>query len=128
MGETILDLSGKQMVEEQNKLKRELANACSDIALELGYQSISDPNDMDLTPEREKKLRYTRDLRDYFFKAVRKDGATVYVIATVSASGIRADIFSPAFFEGQTSNHDWNVDEWREILTIALNAPPYPAN
>jgi hypothetical protein len=39
---------------------------------------------------------------------------------------ITAEIFSPAFFEGHGSNHDFNEVELKGTLSIAINSPVYP--
>ncbi len=98
------------------------------IASELGYQATS-INDIALTETETNQLSYIKkisgdDVRVY--KATRTDGLSVKAIIRPTGTGdYAAEIFSPAFYEGHGSNHDFNEGELTGILKTALTSPPY---
>ncbi len=98
------------------------------IASELGYQATS-INDITLTETETKQLSYIKkisgnDVR--IFKAMRTDGLSVKTIIRPTGTGdYTAEIFTPAFYEGHGSNHDFNESELTGILKTALTSPPH---
>jgi hypothetical protein len=76
-----------------------------------------------------KGLSYTKDVppeQCLFMKADRKDGSIAYAVIGVGAIvTYRADFFSPVYFEGHGSNHDYNAGELLGNLYNAVELPPY---
>ena len=77
-----------------------------------------------------KGLTYTKDISPelcLYMKAGREDGSAVYaVIGAGAVVKYRADFFSPAYFDGHGSNHDYNASELLGNLYTAVTQPAYP--
>lgn len=76
-----------------------------------------------------KGLNDTKDIspeKCVFMKANREDDVSAYaVIGVDTAIQYRGDFFSPAFYGGHASNHDYNRSDLLESLYKAITLPPY---
>lgn len=77
-----------------------------------------------------KGLDYTKDTspdKCVFMKADREDGASAYAVVGVNTPiQYRGDFFSPSFYSGHGSNHDYNCSELLGSLYDAITRSPYP--
>ena len=77
-----------------------------------------------------KGLNYTKDTSPdncVFMKADREDGASAYAVIGVNTPiQYRGDFFSPSFYGGHGSNHDYNRSELLGSLYEAVTRSPYP--
>ncbi len=61
-----------------------------------------------------------------FMKAEREGGTFAYaVIAVDTMVKYRADLFSPAYYEGHGSNHDFSANELLGSLYVAITGKEY---
>ncbi len=99
------------------------------ITAELGYTD-STLADLALTPAEIEQLYFIQKLSAdniHGYSADRQDGTKARVLINPTGQGdFKAEIFSPAYFEGHHCNHDSNESELRNMLTTAINNPVYP--
>lgn len=110
---------------------------------ELGFQEVDDISGLELSPEEKKKMNWTRwydDKKEHadikrlqggnprMFIGRREDGTQVKI--SVKALGktrmlFAADIFSSAFYEGHSGNHDFSDHELQQNIKFALTGSKY---
>lgn len=98
------------------------------IAADLGYKGTA-LADLALSADETNKIDYIKKTSEQgvlFYSATREDGSRARAMIRPTGRGdYAAEIFSPAFYEGHGSNHDFNETELTEILKTALMSPSY---
>lgn len=119
---------------------QELLQKLEEITEKAGYAQISTLEELGLSPEEIKQVRWIKidqsnaakdNVR--FYSADRDDktndktNAKAIVKPNPTQSNTyQADIFSPAFYQGHGGNHDFSPSELEENLRIAKELEPYP--
>ncbi len=115
--------------EWQNKNIERGVETMKKITAEVGLQATT-LAELALTPEEMKKLLYIQKITEpnvHCYSADRQDGTKARVLIRPTGQGdFAAEVFSPAFYGGHGSNHDFNEGDLKGTLTTALNSSVYP--
>ncbi|MES3032052.1 MAG: hypothetical protein V4699_02290 [Patescibacteria group bacterium] len=123
-----------QRATEGKRLLNERQVFLNEVMKKLGYRDVPSVKELNLTDEERKKLMHVRDnfFNTRFIVADRLDGSLVRALVRtreeINSDEFSAELFSPAFFNGHASNHDFNRGEFEGILKKAVQGPVYPSN
>ena len=111
--------------------KKETLLFIDEITNKYQYKSLENFDNLQLTPEEIRKMLYTNpkkiEANLKFYINERLDKEKVKIIARTGGMGelIAADIFSPAFHDNHTANHDFVRSEFESVIKNALELNKY---
>ena len=107
-----------------------------EFAKKLGYKQVKSLEYLNIAKEEIKKT-YAKELvakkpmvnfnedEFLFLKNMREDGTEVKIIILVQCPNFIGAIFSPVYYEGLSSNHDFSVSEIKNSLKYAMEGKVY---